>query len=252
MAQATLRFYEELNDYLAVPNRRRDIRVDFDPPCPVRHLVERFGVPHTEIELILIDGTSGGLETPVEDGDRIAVYPMFEAFDVTPLLRLRPAPLRRPRFFADAQLGRLARYLRLLGFDTLYENDVDDAELVRRANAGHRIVLSRDRRLLMRREVSHGCHIRQDRPLDQLAQVIIRCDLVGTIHPFTRCMDCNGLLHRVAKEAVEDRLEPGTRMHYEQFWQCAGCGKLYWKGSHYLRLKQLVDAAVGRPDQAKN
>ena len=249
MAQATLRFYEELNDYLALPNRRRDIHMEFDPPCPVRHLVERFGVPHTEIELILIGGVSADLETPVQDGDRIAVYPMFESFDVTSLLRLRPVPLREPRFFADAQLGRLARYLRLLGFDTRYENDVGDAELVRLANADHRIVLSRDRRLLMRRAVSHGCHILQDKPLDQLAHVIRRCDLTRSTRPFTRCMDCNGLLHRVAKGAVQHRLQPGTRAHYERFWQCTVCGKLYWQGSHYARLEKLVHAAIGGPRQ---
>ena len=249
MAQATLRFYEELNDYLALPNRRREIDLEFDPPCPVRHLVERFGVPHTEIELVLVGGASADLETPVQDGDRIAVYPMFESFDVTPLLRLRPVPLREPRFFADAQLGRLARYLRLLGFDTLYENDIGDAELVRLANADHRVVLSRDRRLLMRRAVSHGCHIRQDKPLDQLGHVIRRCDLARSTRPFTRCMDCNGLLHPVAKRAVQHRLKPGTRAHYERFWQCTVCGKLYWKGSHYAQLEKLVDAAIGRSSQ---
>ncbi len=245
MAQATLRFYEELNDYLARANRRREIAVEFEPPCPVRHLIERFGVPHTEIELVLIDGTSADLETPVEDGDRVAVYPMFESLDVTPLLRLRSAPLRDPRFFADAQLGRLARYLRLLGFDTLYENDVGDAALVSQANAERRIVLSRDRRLLMRRAVTHGLHIRRDRPLDQLAQVVERCDLAGSARPFTRCMDCNSPLQAVAKAAIQDGLEPLTRAHYDRFWQCSGCRKLYWRGSHYERLVGLVADAIG-------
>lgn len=248
MARATLRFYEELNDYLPPARRRRDIEVRFAPPCPVRHLIESLGVPHTEIELIVVDGTSVDLETPVEDGARIAVYPVFESLDVTPLLRLRPAALRNPRFFADAQLGRLARYLRLLGFDTLYENAIDDAELVRRAAAGHRIILSRDRGLLMRREVTHGCHIRQDAPLRQLAQVVERCDLAGQGRPFTRCMMCNGPLQAVDKAAILTQLEPATRRFYDAFWRCTECGRIYWKGTHYRRLKSLVDSFLAPSD----
>jgi len=246
MAEATLRFYEELNDYLPPARRKQDIAVRFEPPCPVRHLIEQLGVPHTEIELILIDGVSVRLETPVADGARIAVYPEFEALDVSPLLRIRPAPLREPRFFADAQLGRLARYLRLLGFDTRYENNIGDAELVERAATEGRIILSRDRDLLMRRDVTHGCHIRQDAPLRQLAQVVERCDLAGRAQPFTRCMECNAPLQVVDKAKIVDRLEPETRTFYDAFWRCSGCGRIYWQGTHYRRLRSLVDAVLTR------
>ncbi|MCG6965736.1 MAG: Mut7-C ubiquitin/RNAse domain-containing protein [Chromatiaceae bacterium] len=249
MAEATIRFYAELNDFLPLARRRQDIGVYFDPPCPLRHLVESLGVPHTEIELVLLNGNSVDLEAPVDDGDRIAVYPMFEALDVTPLLRLRPAPLREPRFFADAQLGRLAGYLRLLGFDTLYQNRIGDAALVELANAERRIILTRDRRLLMRRAVTHGCHVRPVKPIEQLAYVVERCDLVRAAHPFTRCMDCNGLLHGVAKQAVWEQLEPATRIHYDAFWQCDHCARIYWKGSHYRALQRLVDTALGRAEQ---
>jgi uncharacterized protein with PIN domain len=245
MAEATLRFYEELNNYLPPARRRRDIRLRFDPPCPVRHLIEGLHVPHTEIELILIDGVSVPLDAPVHDGDRIAVYPVFEALDVSPLVRLRPAPLRDPRFFADAQLGRLARYLRLLGFDTLYENAVDDAELVRRAAESGRIILSRDRDLLMRRAVTHGIHIREDAPRQQLARVMARCDLAGQARPFTRCLECNGPIEPVRRADVLDQLEPATRAYYDAFWRCAGCGRIYWKGTHYRRLEALVRDVLG-------
>lgn len=245
MAEAILRFYAELNDYLPLAHRKRDIPVRFESPCPVRHLVESLGVPHTEIELIMIDATSVELETPVHHGDRIAVYPMFEAFDVTPLIRLRAQPLREPRFFADAQLGRLARYLRLLGFDTLYENRVDDADLVRRAGQQRRIILSRDRALLMRRAVTHGCHIRHHDPLDQLAQVVTRCDLAAQVKPFSRCMECNGPIEAVDKAQVLAELEPATRAFYDEFWRCRGCRRIYWKGTHYRRLQALVAKALG-------
>ena len=248
MATATIRFYAELNDYLPAQARGHDLTADFVAPCPVRHLIETLGVPHTEVEIILRNGVSVDLEAAADDGDRISVYPVFEALDVSPLLRLRTSALREPRFFADAQLGRLARYLRLCGFDTLYENNIDDADLARRAAAQRRIVLSRDRQLLMRREITHGCHIRQDRPVEQLAHVIQRCDLANRSRPFTRCMECNGLLDSVDKEDIGPDLKPQTRAYYDEFWRCRGCGRIYWRGSHYRRLQQLLASTLRDDD----
>lgn len=123
MAVATLRFYEELNDFLPRPVRKQDRRLEFNESATVRHLIETFGVPHTEVEVVLLNGVSVDLEQLAPDGDRISVYPVFESLDVTPLLRLRGYPLRTVRFLADAHLGKLAGYLRMLGFDTLYRND---------------------------------------------------------------------------------------------------------------------------------
>ena len=246
MAKATLRFYEELNDYLPPERRKRDFSVHFASTCPVRHLIETQGVPHTEIEIILINGISVGLEAPVHDADHISVYPMFEALDVSPALRLRPRPLRETRFFADAQLGRLARYLRLLGFDTRYDNAISDADLVQRAAAEGRIILSRDRTLLMRRGVTHGCHIRDDDPLEQLVHVVRRCDLAGVCHPFARCMECNDQIQPVSKQQVIAMLETETAASFDEFWHCPGCERIYWKGSHYERLARLVASVLDR------
>lgn len=252
MEIAVFRFYEELNDFLPAPRRKRDNLLEFRAPCPVRHLMETFGVPHTEVEIILINGRSVGLDQRVKDGDRVSVYPVFEALDVSPLLRLRERPLRDPRFVADAHLGRLARYLRLLGFDTRYENDPGDEALANITSRERRILLSRDRALLMRKEIDHGCYVRENRPLDQLAYVMNRCDLYRMVQPFTRCMKCNGTLRGVPKAAVAAQLLPATRMHYEQFWQCTGCHQVYWRGSHYARLEKLAHRAsescrVGKP-----
>lgn len=246
MAKATLRFYEELNDYLPPEHRKRSFSARFEVSCPIRHLIEIQGVPHTEIEVILINGLSVGLEAPVHDGDLVSIYPKFEALDVSPVLRLRPQPLRDTRFFADAQLGRLARYLRLLGFDTLYENSIRDADLVQRAADGRRIILSRDRALLIRRAVTHGCHIRQDNPVEQLAHVVRRCDLAKVSHPFTRCMECNDQIRPVTKQEVIALLEPETAVSFDEFWRCPGCERIYWKGSHYERLAKLVAGVLDR------
>jgi uncharacterized protein with PIN domain len=243
MATAIFRFYEELNDFLPASRRKRDQEIGFSPPCPVRHLIETFGVPHTEVELILINGRSVTLDERVRDGDRVSVYPVFESLDVSPLLRLRERPLRDPRFVADAHLGRLAGYLRLLGFDTLFANDPGDRVLAATSADQGRILLTRDRLLLMRKEITHGCYVRGDRPLEQLDYVMRRCDLYRLVRPFTRCMKCNGLLRAVSKSDVADRLPPGTRESYSEFWKCAGCGQLYWRGSHYKRLERLVAEA---------
>jgi hypothetical protein len=246
MAVATLRCDEELNDFLPHALRRRDFTLQFDPPAPVRHLVETVGVPHTEIEPVLRNGESVDLEARVEDGDRLAVYPVFESLDVAPLVRLRTAPLRVPRFLADAHLGRLARDLRLLGFDTAFNNDPGDDALARRSAAEHRILLTRDRQLLMRREITHGCYLRAARPEEQLACLVRRLQLCRLIRPFTRCTACNTPVEALAREVIAERLPPGVRRAHDDFWRCGGCGRLYWRGSHWRamagRVARLCDA----------
>jgi uncharacterized protein with PIN domain len=245
MATAHFRFYEELNDFLPATQRKRDLPLEFEPPTPVRHLIETFGVPHTEVEIILINGESVGLDHRVVDGDRVSVYPLFEALDVTPLLRLRAYPLRDPRFVVDAHLGRLARYLRMLGFDTLFFDTGDDRDLAALSAEQHRILLSRDRDLLMHRVITHGCYIRPMPPLEQVAYVIQRLDLCRSIRPFSRCINCNGLLEDVAKEAIRHRLLEDTCRVFDEFRRCVDCDQIYWKGSHYQKLQRLVVRLCG-------
>jgi uncharacterized protein with PIN domain len=241
MAKVVIRCYEELNDFLPAAWRKRERELELGPPAPVRHLIETLGVPHTEVELVLVNGVSVDLDYRVADGDRISVYPMFEALDVTPLLRLRQRPLRRVRLVVDSHLGRLARYLRMLGFDTLFHNDLGDRELARLVDQEGRILLTRDKALLMRREVTRGCYVREGNPREQLASLVARLDLYREIRPFTRCMECNGALRPVAKEQVAVRLPERTRELFQAFWECTGCGRVYWKGSHFERMQALVD-----------
>ncbi len=241
MAKATFRFYEELNDFLPADQRKRDVSVTFEPPAPVRHLIETFGVPHTEVEIVLLNGVSVDLDQRVGDGDRVSVYPMFESLDITPLLRLRERPLRDPRFIVDAHLGRLARYLRMLGFDTLFHNDLGDRELARISADEHRILLTGDRALLMHRAVTHGCYLRSHLPRQQLEYVIERLHLCSLLRPFTRCMECNGLLQSVAKAEVLEQLPRNIRLIQDDFRRCHECGKVYWKGSHFRHMGVLIE-----------
>lgn len=237
----SIRFYEELNDFLPPHQRKKTIEHEHKESRSVKDLIESLGVPHTEIDLILVNGRSVDFEYVVKEGDRISVYPMFESLDISPVTKLRPQPLRDTRFIADSHLGRLSAYLRMLGFDTLYRNDCDDPTLARISVEDKRILLTCDKRLLMRKLVTHGYYVRERQPQRQLLEIISRFDLFNSVRPFTRCIHCNGIIHQIDKNAIEQYLMPRTKEHYNEFWQCKHCQKIYWKGSHYSRMQQLID-----------
>ncbi|GAB3452093.1 Mut7-C RNAse domain-containing protein [Massilia terrae] len=249
MVMATFRFYEELNDFLPRERRARSFTAACARAATTKHMIEALGVPHTEVELVLVNGESSGFGRLVEEGDRIAVYPKFEAFDITPLLRVRERPLRRLRFVADAHLGGLARFLRMAGFDTVYSNVIHDDEIEALAAAEDRVVLTRDRELLKRRTITHGCYIHTLKPEAQLGEVFDRLDLAGSVHPFSLCLHCNTPLHPVDKASVADRLPPAVREQHEEFNACGRCGGVFWKGSHWKRMSGLLarvtDAGAG-------
>jgi uncharacterized protein with PIN domain len=237
---ASFRFYAELNDFLPPERRGREFSYSFIDRTSVKDMIESLGVPHTEIDIILVNGESVDFTKLVEDGDRIAVYPMFEAIDVTPLLRLRPEPLRVTRFVADVHLGRLVAYLRMLGFDTVYRNDFSDGDLARISAGERRILLTRDRGLLKRSIITHGYCVRATNPREQAIEVVNRFDLRRRVLPFRRCIRCNGELAPVPKELIVDALPERTIEHYNDFHRCISCGQIYWKGGHYRRMQTLM------------
>lgn len=246
---ATFRFYEELNDFLPAPCRKRDIGVEIDRARSVKDAIESLGVPHPEVDLVIVDGESVGFEHLLRGGERVAVYPMFELLDVAPLQRLRPRPLRDPRFIADAQLGKLARHLRMAGFDVLYEAHADDAAIVACAAASRRTILTRDKGLLRMRNVERGYFVRSDAADVQLAEVIGALQLEGTLRPFTRCRECNELLEDLPRDALPDSVPPAIRTLYDAFKRCPRCMRPYWPGSHYARMSGLLERARAGRDQ---
>ena len=241
MAQAEFRFYEELNDFLAPALRKVAFSHKFDRRASIKDMIESFGVPHTEVDIILVNGHSVDFSCIVQDGDRISIYPVFESLDISPLVRLRPAPLRSPAFVLDSNLGRLARYLRLLGFDCLYQNNYDDETVATIADQKQRIVLTRDRALLQRKIITRGYFVREVRPRPQVKEVLARFDLYRLVEPFSRCIRCNGDLQTVDKQAIEGRLEPKTRKYFNSFRICTACGQIYWQGSHHARSLHLIE-----------
>lgn len=240
--RVTLRFYEELNDFLPVAYRK----VDFEHAIAIargqtaKDLIEALGIPHTEVDLILVNGESVGFEYQLQPGDRISVYPVFERLDVSKVSKLRPHPLREIKFILDGHLAKLARYLRMLGFDSLHENTYSDAKIAEISVRDNRIVLTRDHGLLKRRIITHGRCVRNIESRKQLLEIMRWLDLSGAAQPFSRCIRCNEQLKSVSKQEIEAQLQPDTRRYYQQFWQCSGCGHIYWKGSHFHKMQQMV------------
>ena len=188
---------------------------------------------------MLANGNPVDFSYPVHDGDRVSVYPVFESLDISSVSRVRPAPLRALRFLLDVHVGRLAAYLRMAGFDALYGNQTSDAELARVVAREGRVLLTRDRYLLMRTAVDRGYWVRSTEPKQQLLEVVKRFDLAGSMRPFTRCLECNTILEEASRESVLDRLPPRI-MDKDVFRICPNCQRVYWEGTHHERMSQLL------------
>ena len=240
MLTVSIRFYEELNDFLSYERRSREYIVKSNDSRSVKDLIESQGVPHTEIDLILVNSESVGFDYKIQAGDRISVYPCFESLDITTVSRLDRLPLRSPRFIADVNLGKLSRHLRLLGLDCQYDNRIDDVKITIVSQGEKRIVLTRDRALLKRKSISHGIFIHSQEAIVQAREVIRRINLENYIAPFTRCLRCNGLLIRVGKSCVHDLVPTEIVDSLHTFYRCQLCCNVYWKGSHWDRLNDII------------
>lgn len=241
---AEIRFYEELNDFLPPEKRKKSYMVRISERQSVKDLIESENVPHTEIDMILVNGVSVDFSRQVQRGDKISVYPVFELLDVSEISKLRPEPLRDPLFILDVHLGKLARYLRIAGFDTLYSNSYEDSEISAIAFAESRIVLTRDRGILKRSAVKRGYWIRSQNPQEQLKEVIGKFSLKKKLKPLTICPSCNGKLACIEKSRIEHRLPVKTALYYNDFSICPVCGKIYWRGSHFRIIEKILQESI--------
>jgi uncharacterized protein with PIN domain len=234
-----VRFHGDLAVLLAPARRGRLLEVGFHVAPSVKDAIEGLGIPHTEVAAITVDGEPVGFDHRLADGQRVEVHPPPGLAGVA---SLQPPPPREPAFVLDGHLGTLARRLRLLGFDADYQPDRSDADLAHRSASADRVLLTRDRGLLKRREVVRGVLVRHDDPEEQLLDVLRRVGATADqLRPFTRCPTCNGELEPVAKADVLGRLPPGTARDVDDFWRCTACDQLYWAGSHQRRLRRWVD-----------
>lgn len=237
---ATIRFYEELNDFLPQSRRKITYPVHFSGNPAIKHIIESEGVPHTEVDLILINGNSVAFREKARDNDHISVYPVFESFDISGITLTRLKPLRESKFILDVHLGKLSRYLRMMGFDSVYNNSCKDEEIIRISNQEKRTILTRDKKLLMRKNVERGYWIRNEMILDQVAEVIRRLDLGTSINFYSRCTLCNGDLHTIDEETARIRF-PGYQFYPGTlFYHCENCHHTYWKGTHCERFENVI------------
>ena len=244
-----LHFFGELNDYLSEAQRDTDIEHAFQKPRSVKDLVESVGVPHPEIDVIIVDGVSVDFSYLVQDGESIRVFPAHyhddhHAPDGRPVRHLLPEPIDPPAFVLDVHLGKLAGYMRMLGFDCLYRNDYQDPQLARISSTQSRTLLTCDRKLLHRKAITHAYFVRSRDPQVQVGEVIRHFALQPHIRPSSRCIRCNGELAPVEKSRIEDRLQEKTRQHYDVFYICRDCDQIYWQGSHVPEMMKLIKELV--------
>jgi len=240
MKTAYFRFYEELNDFLPLEKRKIRFEKNFTGRTSVKDMIESLGIPHTEVDLILVNGKSVDFSYLLNDKDKISVYPVFESFDISEVQHLRSRPLREPKFVLDVHLGKLTRYMRMMGFDSIYKNNYEDDELVGISLNDRRAILSRDRKIFKRNEVTHGYWVRNENPEEQLKEIVERFHLKNDIKEFSRCLECNTILVSINKERIISRLPEKVKEWCDEFFLCNHCDRIYWKGSHYEKMEKLI------------
>jgi uncharacterized protein with PIN domain len=244
MSQASFRFYAQLNDFLPLKRWQIAFTHQFEESPSIKDMIESLGVPHAEVHAIVVNGTPTDFAYRVHDGDRISVYPAFTHIDGAQSIE----PAEDTRFVLDVHLGRLAAYLRALGYDTLYRNDYLDPELAQISSAEDRVLLTRDLGLLKRSLVKRGYFVRNTNPARQLAEVMRQFNLNAAQRSFYRCLRCNGLLEVVDKATILDRLTDRTQQYYDEFRICRSCDQIFWKGSHFQKMQRLIERILSGDD----
>ncbi|HVN49135.1 MAG TPA: Mut7-C RNAse domain-containing protein [Bacteroidota bacterium] len=235
-----IRWYGELNDHLPLEQQYSHIVHHLERRITVGEFVSRFDIPVDSIDLVLVNGTSVDLEYFLNDRDTIAVFPVFESFDISSLEKIHEHPLRRPKFVLDVHLGKLANHLRMLGFDTLYRNDYTDDLLCQISLREHRTLLSKDRSLIETKSLTHAYFVKNKNPRLQLLEVLNRFQLLSLASPFTRCIECNTILQPIEMKQILFRLPAPVKEWCTEYQWCSVCDRIYWKGTHFKKMQEFI------------
>ncbi|HBF42125.1 MAG TPA: twitching motility protein PilT [Desulfobacteraceae bacterium] len=247
MGKGIFRFYEELNDLLTRSRRKRDFEVELKGKRSIKDIIEALGVPHTEVDLILVNRKSVGFNYIPLDGDRVSIYPAFESLNIENVTHLRKTPLRITKFIADINLKDIVRYMRAMGLDVYFDPTLSTRQIIEISNQGNRIILTKGRKLLKFKEVTHGILIRPGSVEQQIRRVIGLLDIRDKIRPFSRCLRCNSLLESVPMEQILDRIPQKTKAFCHEYMHCKTCDKIYWKGTHFARINNVICRILAPP-----
>lgn len=234
-----MRCYAELNDFLPHNIQQKTLPLNIKTPTTVGETIHSLGIPLAEVDLILVNSKSVNRSHRLFENDYVSIHSAFETFDISSIQKTHKTPLRKIIFILDAHLGKLAKYLRMLGFDTLYKNDFEDDKIIEIANNENRIILTRDKTLLKSSNVDHGYYVRSIENHNQLIEVVKKFNLYSNMKSFARCTTCNDLLILKSKKEVQHKIDEKTYRIYNEFFFCPTCNKVFWKGSHFKNMEKL-------------
>ncbi len=240
------RVYAELNDFLRTDRRQVIFDYFYHGPVTIKEAIENLGIPHSSVDLVLVNGEPVGFNCHLAANDFISVYPVFELLDISEISKVRKETLRNIRFVVDCHLGRLAKNLRIMGFDTLYRNDYEDEEIRFLSKLQHRIILTKDKGLLMAKNVDRGYYVRSVDAMEQTKEVVRKFDLYSKINPLSRCLICNRKLVKLPPTFKSPDILDNTGKAFQEFFRCYNCDKFFWKGSHYKRMIEAIVKYVER------
>jgi uncharacterized protein len=252
MNDITVHFHGAINFFLPKDQRDTIIQHQIKEAASVKDIAESLGPPHTEMQLIVVDGKSVDLDYLIEIDCHIDVYTRLDAIELPQKIAIRPPYNAKPRFVLDTHLGKLANQLRMMGFDTLYRNDYPDDELADVSSQETRILLTRDIGLLKRKIVTYGYYVRSTDPKVQIIEVMTQYNMADRVTPFKHCISCNGTLNPVEKAAIIDQLPEQSARYFDEYHQCTACNKIYWKGSHYERMQDIIKNVMDSLADTKN
>lgn len=235
-----IRCYAELNDFLPAEWKYKEFTYKLKTPVTTGEAIQSLGIPFSEVDLVLVNSNPVSLNHRLFENDRISLYPAFEILDISNIKDNQHPPLRDTKFILDAHLGKLAKYLRMLGFDSLFRNDFEDREIIEISLEDKRIILTRDKLLLRSKRINHGYYVRSIEKHEQLREVVQKFDLYSQFKSFTRCMTCNTKLVQKPKEEVIPEVPEDVAANFHKFYYCPTCQKVYWKGSHFKRMEDLI------------
>ncbi len=249
MQKAVLRFYSTLNYLLPKDRRNADFEVEFKGKRSVKDMIESLGVPHTEVDIILVNGRSVDFNYILREGDKISVYPAFEKPDIEDLVHLCSTFPSHTKFIADINLGDIVKYMRVLGFDVYFDPSLSPREIIKYAKRYGRTIITKSRKLLKFREIDNGLLLYAGTTEEQIRGIISRLGLKRSVKPFSRCLRCNKVLVNIAKEKIEDRIPPKTRSFCDRYAYCKDCNRIYWEGTHVFEMRKLINRILGAPER---